>query len=253
MKECIANNNKKSVYIENGKAMKVFDTDYSKSDVLYEALNTARVEDAGVNIPKLISVSVEDGKWIITSEYKEGVTLTELLKSHPEKTDEYINAFVDYQIDFEKKSNPLLLKLKDKLKRQIDSLKGTIDSSTIFELSTRLESMPKHTKLCHGDYCPDNVIVNTDNNGNITDITAVDWVHATQGNASADVANTYLLLKLVDDSIAEKYMQTFCNKTNTKKDYVTSWVPIVAAARLTKNDPAEKELLEKWIDIVEFQ
>ena len=48
-------------------------------------------------------------------------------------------------------------------------------------------------------------------------------------------------------------MQTFCNKTNTKKDYVTSWVPIVAAARLTKNNPAEKELLEKWIDIVEFQ
>ena len=253
MKECIANNNKKSVYIENGKAMKVFDTDYSKSDVLYEALNTARVEDAGVNIPKLISVSVEDGKWIITSEYKDGVTLTELLKSHPEKTDDYINAFVDYQIDFEKKSNPLLLKLKDKLKRQIDSLKDTIDSSTIFELSTRLESMPKHTKLCHGDYCPDNVIVKTDNNGNITDITAVDWVHATQGNASADVANTYLLLKLVDDSIAEKYMQTFRNKTNTKKDYVTSWVPIVAAARLTKNNPAEKELLEKWIDIVEFQ
>ena len=113
--------------------------------------------------------------------------------------------------------------------------------------------MPKHTKLCHGDYCLDNVIVQVDKDNNITDITAVDWVHATQGNASADVANTYLLLKLVDDDLAEKYMEAFCEKTNTKKEYVTSWVPIVAAARLTKNDPKEKELLEKWIDIVEFQ
>lgn len=253
MKKCIASNNKKSVYVDNGKAMKVFEADYNKSDVLYEALNTARVEDAGVNIPKLLSVSVEDGKWIITSEYKEGITLTELIKAHPEKTQDYINAFVDYQIEFGKKSNPLLLKLKDKLTRQINSLKDTIDNSTIYELSTRLESIPKHTKLCHGDYCLDNVIVQVDKDNNITDITAVDWVHATQGNASADVANTYLLLKLVDDDLAEKYMEAFCEKTNTKKEYVTSWVPIVAAARLTKNDPKEKELLEKWIDIVEFQ
>lgn len=253
MKKCIASNNKKSVYVDNGKAMKIFAADYRKSDVLYEALNTSRVEDAGVDIPKLLSVSVEDGKWIITSEYKEGMTLTELIKTHPEKTDDYINKFVDYQIEFGKKSNSLLLRLKDKLSRQINSLKGVIDNATIYELCTRLESMPNHTKLCHGDYCPDNVIVQTDNDGNITTITAVDWVHATQGNASADVANTYLLLKLVDDTLAEKYMETFCNKTNTKKTYVTSWVPIVAAARLTKNNPDEKELLEKWIDIVEFQ
>ena len=110
-----------------------------------------------------------------------------------------------------------------------------------------LNSSPKHKKLCHGNLTPHNIIIKDDN------IYVTDWNHASQGNASADVANTYLLLKLVDDSIAEKYMQTFCNKTNTKKDYVTSWVPIVAAARLTKNNPAEKELLEKWIDIVEFQ
>ena len=44
MKKCIASNNKKSVYVDNGKAMKVFEADYNKSDVLYEALNTARVE-----------------------------------------------------------------------------------------------------------------------------------------------------------------------------------------------------------------
>ncbi len=252
-KKCIAKNEKKAVYVENGKATKIFAADYNKSDVLYEALNTARVEDAGVAIPKLLSVSVENNQWAITSEYVEGPTLTELLIAHPEKEADYLNAFVDYQIAFAKKSNPLLLKLKDKLKRQIDSLKDGIDGSVLYELSARLESMPKHTKLCHGDYCPDNVILQTDDAGNITNITAVDWVHATQGNASADAANTYLLLKLTNESLADAYLDLFCEKTNTKKSYVTTWIPIVAAARLTKGNENEKALLEQWIDIVDFQ
>lgn len=126
---------------------------------------------------------------------------------------------VEYQVDFQKKSNPLLLKLKDKLIRQINDIE-TLDSSVKYELLTRLNTMPKHTKLCHGDFCPDNIIVNIDDNADITSITAVDWVHATQGNASADIANTYLLLKLQypDSSIdiADMYMTQFCAATDTK-------------------------------------
>ena len=184
MKECIAKNELKSVYVEGDKVKKVFAASYSKTDVLYEALNTARVEDTGLDIPKILSVSVEDGCWVITSELAKGVTLAQLLAEHPENTDAYVNTMVDYQIAFNKRTNPLLLKLKDKLHRQIDGL--DINSNIKYELSTRLEGLPKHNKLCHGDFCPDNIIVRTDDNNQITAITAVDWVHATQGNASAD-------------------------------------------------------------------
>lgn len=252
MKKCIFNNELKSVYVDRNRAEKIFAPSYNKSDVLYEALNTARVEDAGVTIPKLISVSVENDQWIITSEYVEGITLTKLIQEHPEKSEEYINKMLDYQISYQQKSNPLLLKLKDKLERQIKELKD-LNPSTKFELETRLSSMPKHTKICHGDYCPDNIIVTTDDQGSILTITAVDWVHATQGNASADAANTYLLMKLLNADLAELYITKFCEKTNTSKKYVSNWLPIVAAARLTKKKPAEKELLEQWIDIVDFQ
>lgn len=251
MKKCISEKSTKSVYLDGDKVMKVFAPEYSKTDVLYEALNTARVEDTGLDIPKIISVSVEEGKWVITSELASGKTLTQLIKEHPENLDSYIEAMVDYQIAFNKRSNPLLLKLKDKLIRQINSLE--MDSNIKYELSTRLESLPKHNKLCHGDYCPDNIIVQTDDKNQITSITAVDWVHATQGNASADVANTYLMLKLVDEAFAEKYITAFCKKTNTDRRYVNSWMPIVAAARLTKNNPEEKELLESMVDICDYQ
>ena len=249
MKKYLAKSKLKSVYVENNKAIKVFDKNYNKSDVLYEALNTARVEDAGVNIPKLLEVAVTDGKWSITSEYVEGPTLTQLIEKYPDKADDYIKKMVEYQISFQKKSNPLLLVLKDKMNRQIDN-------SVKYELLTRLNSMKNHTKLCHGDYCPDNIIVTADTKGNIKEITAVDWVHATQGNASADIANTFLLLKLQfgdKSDIPEKYINTFCELTNTKRSYVNEWLPLVAAARLTKNKEEEKELLEQWINVVDFQ
>ena len=34
---------------------------------------------------------------------------------------------------------------------------------------------------------------------------------------------------------------------------VTGWLPIVAAARMAKNKPDEKELLEHWVNVVDFQ
>src|SRR5574344_345902 len=101
MKKCIAKSNLKSVYVDEGKACKVFSPDYNKSDVLYEALNTSRVEDAGVNIPKLLSVTNENDSWVIISEYVEGKTLTTLMKEYPERLDDYIQAMVDYQISFQ--------------------------------------------------------------------------------------------------------------------------------------------------------
>ena len=75
-----------------------------------------------------------------------------------------------------------------------------------YELLTRLESMPKHNKVCHGDFNPSNVIVGK--NGKMT---VVDWAHATQGNASADAAMTYLLFALKDQdnggSVSEIILQ----------------------------------------------
>jgi len=243
---CIYKGELKSVYYEDGKAIKVFAPNYSKTDVLYEALNTARVEDAGMDIPKLLDVSFENGQWSITSEFIEGKTLSTLMKENPSNIDNYIEQMVDLQLEINQKQNPFLNKLKDKLSFQINSL-DTINDSTKYELRTLLESMPKHTKLCHGDFNPDNIIVTESGK-----LYVIDWVHATQGNASADVARTYLLLAINSLENADNYMNCFCKKSATNKKYVEQWIPIVAAAQLCKNKPEEKELLLKWTDISDF-
>ena len=236
----------KKVYRDGDKCIKVFDKDYSKADVLNEALNQARIEETGLNIPKILEVTTIDGKWAIVSEFIEGVTLAELMEKNPDKYDEYLNVLVDIQLEIQSKTCPLLNKLKDKMNRKISE--ADLDATTRYELHTRLEGMPKHKKVCHGDLNPSNIIVTEDGKYYI-----IDWSHATQGNASADAARTYLLFCLKEnEETAKKYLDIFCKKSDTAKQYVEKWLPIVAASQSVKGNEDERQFLLSWTDVVEY-
>lgn len=236
----------KTIYKSGDNVIKVFNNEFPKSDILNEALNQARVEETGLNIPKIEEVSKIDGKWAITMDYIEGKTLAQLMEENPKDVDKYLDQFVDIQLSIHEKKAPLLNKQKDKFIRKIQSL-TTIDATTKYELLTRLDSMPKHTKVCHGDFNPSNVIVSQDGTY------ILDWSHATQGNASADAARTYLLFSLSTPELADKYLKLFCKKSNTAIQYVQQWLPIVAASQLVKGKPEEKDFLMKWLDVVDYQ
>ncbi len=237
----------KTVYRDGDKTIKVFDEDYKKSDVLNEALNQARVEETGLNIPKVIEVTKVDGKWAIVTEYIKGKTLAQLMEENPDKFDEYLKLFVDLQISVHEKKCPLLNKLKDKMNRKITE--ADLDATTRYELHTRLEGMPKHNKVCHGDFNPSNIIINEEGVPYI-----IDWSHATQGNASADVARTYLLFWLKGDiEGAKKYLDLFCKKSDTAKQYIQKWLPIVAASQSVKGNEKEREFLLSWVNVVDYE
>ena len=227
--------------------VKVFGDAYTKAGILNEALNQARVEETDLNIPKIKSIAVVDGKWSITMDYIEGETLSELMRKHPEKEDEYLELFVSLQRSVLSKRVPMLNKLKDKMQGRISEAK--LDATTRYDLHTRLDSLPKHYNLCHGDFHPSNIIITKDGTPYI-----IDWAHATQGNASADVARTYLMFYLEGkEQLAEKYLKLYCLKSDTAKQYVQKWIPIVAASRLTKAKPEEDEFLRRWINVVDYQ
>lgn len=243
----IAVRNNKTVYRDGDLCMKVFDASYSKADVLSEALNQARVEETGLNIPKVHEVTLMDGKWTIVTDYIKGKTLSQLMLENPEKKDEYLEFFVNLQIEVQSKRCPLLTKLRDKMSRKISQT--DFDATTRYELYTRLDDMPKHSKLCHGDFNPSNIIITEDGTPYI-----LDWSHATQGNGSADAARTYLLFWLSGDiNGAEKYLDLFCSKSNTEKKYVQKWMPIVAASQTVKGNEKEREFLHSWVNVVDYE
>ena len=81
----------KTVYKDNDKTIKLFVENYSKANILNEALNQARVEEGTeLAVPKLIEVSKIDNRWALVSEHIEGKPLDKLMEEHPEKEDEYL-------------------------------------------------------------------------------------------------------------------------------------------------------------------
>lgn len=243
----IAVRNNKTIYRDGDRCIKVFNENYTKAEVLNEALNQARIEETGITIPKVLEVTLVDGKWAIVSEYIKGKTLAQLMAEEPEKKDEYLELFVELQLGVQAKTSPLLNKLKDKMNRKISE--SELDATTRYDLHTRLESMPKHNKVCHGDFNPSNIIIAEDGTPYI-----LDWSHVTQGNASADAARTYLLFWLSGDiDGAKKYLDLFCQKSNTAQQYVQKWMPIVAASQSVKGNEKEREFLLSWVNVVDYE
>ena len=76
----LAERKDKVIYKDGDKCIKVFDESYKKSDILNEALNQARVEETGLNIPKIHEVTKIDGKWAIVTDFIEGKTLAQLME-----------------------------------------------------------------------------------------------------------------------------------------------------------------------------
>ena len=209
----IAVRNAKTIYRDGDRCLKVFNAEYSKADVLNEALNQARIEETGLHIPKVLEVTVLDGKWTIVSEFIAGKTLSQLMKENPDDKDKYIGQMVDLQLEVQSKTCPLLNKLKDKMNRKISQ--ASLDATIRYDLHTRLEGMPKH---------------------------------------SADAARTYLLFCLKGDTEgAEKYLDLFCEKSNTDRRYVQKWMPIVAASQSVKGNEQEREFLLRWVNVVEYE
>ena len=196
LEKIIAVRTDKTVYRDGDLAVKGFGSHYDKADILNEALNQARVEEIGLNVPRVEEVCKIDGKWAIVSDFIPGKTLARLMEENPDRRDEYMDLFVDLQLKMHAQTCPLLGKLKDKMNRKINET--GLDATTRYELHARLQGMPNHKKLCHGDFDPKNIILRDDGEPFI-----LDWAHATQGNASADVARTYLwfcLNKLTEEA-----------------------------------------------------
>ena len=237
----------KTVYREGNVIYKEFSASHPKSHVFNEAYIHACVEDAGVPVSKLLGVTPANGGWAIALEYIEGKTLEELMKAHPEKTDEYLEKLVDIQLETGAFRVRNLRNTRVKMEDAIKTL-TEIDASTRYELLQRIHGMPQHSKLCHGDLVPSNIVIREDGSYRI-----LDWAHASAGNAGADAAISYLRFSLEQPELADKYLRLFCKKADYPIQYVQKWMPIVAAFQMTRHKESERELLEKWVSVAEYQ
>lgn len=131
------------------------------------------------------------------------------------------------------------------------------------KILTLLHQLPEDTKLCHGDFHPDNIIVGQRE-------WIIDWMTGMAGNPAGDVARTLLLLQLgtmpertpriivnlfsrIRKQMVKEYMKEYTRVTNLSELEINQWLVPVAAARLSEWIPDNEkqklvELIKRSID-----
>lgn len=247
LERLIAVRNKKSIYRDGERCVKVFNPPYSKSAIFGEASNQVMAEELGLMVPKVLEVTQTDGKWAIVSEYIQGKTLEQLILENPEKKSTYFRTLADLQTSIHRKECPYLYRMKDELNNKISL--SELDATTRFDLHNRLEKMAKGISVCHGDFCPSNIILSGDGI-----YYTVDWTLASCGDPLADVAQTYLMFRLNGtDEDAELYLDMYCSESNTDKEKVYEWLPIIAAAMSIRRPEWERNILLECINSNDFK
>lgn len=248
-KQVIKVRNNKVVYDCGNTVVKVFNTEKPAADIFNEALNLSRADQAGIDVPQIVEVSKVDGSWAISMNKVEGKTMRQLGDEDPSIRGELTRRFVELQLDIHAHRNDLLNRQKDKYTRMINAAHEVLDEAVRYDLLMRLDGMPNHQKICHGDFVPSNVIVREDDT-----LCTCDWTHATQGDGAADCAMSYLHFRMRGaDEFAENYLATYCELQGTTEQYVKQWFPIVAAAELSRGRVVEKDFLLSWVEIADYQ
>ena len=238
----------KVVYDLGDKIAKVFNETKPVSDVFNEALNLARINETGIRSPKALEVTeLDEGGWALITTKVPGTTLAEKMEAEPQRFGEYLEQFVDLQIEIHGYTCTLLNRQFDKYTRMINSL-DQINATTRYNLLERLNGLKSKGYVCHGDFNPSNVIVGDDGQ-----LYVCDWAHATQGTPAADVAMTYLLFCLRSKEMADQYLEMYCDRADMPQQIVRQWMSIVAASELARKRKVDEEFLLSWVDVVDYQ
>lgn len=241
----IAVRNDKTVYRNLDRCLKIFDADYSKADVLSEALNNARAEETGLPVPKLLEVTMFKGKWVIVYEYISGKTLKQLMSEAPRKKQEYLGLLVSVQNEIHSAAAPRLVSLEDRLRRRLGL--SDIPDALRQELLGRLGALASAgypRRLCHCDCMPSNIILS----GGVKPY-IIDWPHASIGDPAADAALSRLrFISDGDRDTAEEYTALFCEKSGISVRRIAEWQPIAAAALMADANADKRKLLRGCIE-----
>ena len=228
--------------------LKIFGPEYKVSAILNEAMNEARAAETGLPVAKVIEVMKLRDHWCIRREWIEGETLADVMAKDKKNLAKYLRQFVAIQCEIFKKTSDRMGNLADKLDKQISA--SPVEKVTRYDLHMKLQSFPRGTALCHGDFNPTNVIITPKGDWRV-----IDWSHVRLGDPCADVARTYLLFWLSGHvAAAEKYMELACDALKVPLHEVQKWLPIVAAAESSREQtPKNRELLLHWASVVDYE
>lgn len=248
----------KVIVLDERTVAKQFFDRVSRSSIENEYLKSKAVMHTGLPVPALLEKVIHNEQTAILYERINGSPLTKKLSNQPWTALHLINQMANLQVLMHEKEISNFPQQKDLLQHKITLVKELSESEKSF-IAERLSKLPTGNSLCHGDFHPDNILL--DERGPVI----IDWADASQGNRLADLARTMLILQYgglssemkpfkrktvlyIRNLLAGKYLKSYRRSYPFPLDSLEKWILPVAAARLSENIPNHEK--EKLVSIV---
>jgi len=154
-----------------------------------EEAQAARVAyEAGVPTPAAGETIETDGRNGIVFERVDGPSMLAQMVTRPWQLRRLARQLAELQAAIHACKAPDLRSLKDETRGAIEG--ADVDAGVKEVILRRLELLPDGDSLCHGDFHPANIIMSP--RGPVV----IDWTCGRRGDPLADVARTWLLLRM---------------------------------------------------------
>ncbi|MEE4194381.1 MAG: phosphotransferase [Anaerolineae bacterium] len=233
-----------------GWVLKLFKANYSRGHVEYEFRIHQAVQNAGIPVPKAGDEILEiDGRFGILYEKVNGQPMARILEKQPWKFFAYARKLA--QLHVQMHADPMqadgLPTMKERLRRGVNEIEEMPPDfrDRLFQVMDRL---PDGSRLCHGDFHVENVLVDGD------DFYIIDWVDAAIGSPTADVARTSIILLGAASTLPKVlgwllvrmhavYLEEYARLHPFDREEYQHWLPVIAAARLSEGLTDQQEWL----------
>jgi thiamine kinase-like enzyme len=236
---------------ENRQILKLFYDWFDLQAIQYEQRINQAVHASGLPVPavgRLLRVNERNG---LVYQKVDGVPMWEMLKRRPWYVFRYAQAMAKLHVEMH--TNTVQIDLPNQYQRLVEKINAAEALET--DLRTKaldaLERLPQGNRLCHGDFHPNNLMIAGE------DVVIIDWIDATLGNPTADLARTEILLQgalesgQVQNPVEKQFVRIFLatylrhyfSLYPVDKSEYAQWLSINAAARLSENIPE----LQTWL------
>ncbi|MGA3049893.1 MAG: aminoglycoside phosphotransferase family protein [Terracidiphilus sp.] len=223
-----------------GWVLKLFREEIDLAVVRREHGIAAAVFEARAPAPRTGAIVSIGPPYGLEYERIEGVPLPHAMRAYPTKLLYYADPMADTRLQLNSIETIEGVPLQRTTIEQRLSAEIALDSETKIRVLSRLNELGMGSSLCHGDFHPENIILQ----GNRA--TVLDWTVASCGDASSDLAQTLVILNGYLETIGthapeadallqfiQRYLSRYLRSDPVSGEKYCAWVPIVAAARLS--------------------
>ena len=248
---------------DDERVLKLYREESSRSYVQREATVSRFVHHAGLPAPAVYDSDAEDGLYEVDGrlgilyDWVDGPTMLRDLGSRPWMVVTHSKALAALHAQVHSVSGDGLPDLRERIAWGIDDAAEWLSDDVRSAARTALDRLPKESRVCHGDFHPDNILLQE--GGPVI----VDWGPASCGHPCADVAWTVLLywfgtpigsppavrlaLALFRKISLRVYLRTYERLTGTKWRDIERWIGVIAVLRLTDRIPEERDVLLRLV------